>query len=57
MAKYLLPFVAVNFECLRHELGHVTNIDGGNAGEKSGQKSCIALTRTNPGTNRYELDR
>ncbi len=44
----LLPFIAVNFQRLRHELRHVTDVDGGNAGEESGKQSGIALARAGP---------
>jgi hypothetical protein len=45
----LLSFVAVNFQRFRHELSHMANIDGGNAGQKRRQQGSVALTCTGPG--------
>jgi hypothetical protein len=52
----LLSFVAVNFERFRHELGHMANIDGGNAGQKRRQQGSVALTCTGPGKSNLRQD-
>jgi len=48
---HLLPFLALNFQGLRHELGYVAHVDGGNAGQEGRKQSCITLTGTGPATH------